>query len=301
MTFDFSKRLVGSLDNRFARAGHTLFKLIRIRNCFIVFFGVVVGATLVHTGPGIFPTNAGVYVAGLSAALIMAGGNTLNDYFDLGTDKINKPNRPIPAGKVSRSDALMLAIGLFLVGVGLAKSINGYCLAIALVNTIMLILYAVYSKRLLLISNINISYLVASVFLYGALSLGGGPILSQSRFVAVLAGCAFFMTFSREIVKDIEDVEGDRKTYAVTLPIKVGVGKARAIAMFFGLIAILLSVIPYFLRYPEINRGLYGSIIAIADLAFVSALTMYAPLGQRIMIVGMVFSLLAFFFGSITT
>ncbi len=287
------------LDNKMIRAMNTFFSLIRIRNCFIVFFGVLIGAMLITDGGEIIPPSKLVYIAGFSAAFIMMGGNTLNDYFDIDIDKVNKPNKPLPSGKISRSDTLMLSIGLFLIGAGLAKSINIYCLSLAVVNIVMLILYAIYSKRLILISNFTIAYLVASVFLFGALSAGNVDLLTKSRFVVVLSVCAFFMTFSREIVKDIEDIEGDKKMYSQTLPIVYGAKKAKRLAMMFGLFAILLSVVPYLMKYPGINHNAYAIVIGFADLVFLSALTMFAPLGQRIMVFGMILSLSAFFFGRI--
>lgn len=278
----------------------TFLEIIRARNCMIAFFGVLVGALLSNPAGNLPHANA--YFAALAAAVITGGGNTLNDYFDYKIDKSNRPNRPIPSGRVPRSDALMLALGLLLMGLGLSKTVNEYCLIIAAVNAATLVIYAIYSKEMLFLANVGVSYLVASVFIFGALStLEAGEPLDHGRFtlVGVLTACAFFMTLSREIIKDVEDIDGDRRFYAKTIPIVFGPKKAKAAAIFFALAAITLSITPVITELNTINLLVYGILIAVADLTFISALTMFASLAQRMMIVGMSLSLLAFFFGKI--
>lgn len=288
--------------NRFLKNLLVLLQMIRFRNAIITLFGVIIGATLVYTESGI-PLQGEVILAGIVAFLIVGGGNTLNDFFDYEIDKINKPNRPLPAGKISRSDVLMLSASLFLIGLGLAKSINKYCLIIGLINTLILIIYAKFSKRLLLISNLSISYLVASVFLFGAFSLSSdvGLEIHNMKLVIVLFASAFLMTFSREIMKDIEDLEGDSRAYSKTLPIRLGAKNARILAIFFGVVAIFISLIPIIFQYPTINQTVYAVIIGTADLVFIAALTMYAPLSQKVMILGMIFSMFGFFWGNLKT
>ncbi len=285
-------------ENKTISTIRVILKLMRIRNCTIAFFGVIVGALLVSS-----PQETEfikVFTAALTAAIITGGGNTLNDYFDINVDKINKPKRPIPAGKIQKSDALMLAIGLLFIGLGLAKTINKYCLAIALVNAIMLVIYAAYSKRMLFISNLGVSYLVASIFIFGALatiSPGETIDVQKIRIATVITGCAFLMTLAREIIKDIEDVEGDTKLYSKTLPIVIGPAKSRNVAALFAITGILLSLTPIIYKFTTLHLPVYGILIGITDLAFIAALTMSAPLAQRIMVFGMLSSLLAFFLG----
>ena len=271
-------------------------------------------------GGSIIPPSA-VIIAGISAFLITGGGNVLNDYFDYEIDKINKKERPIASGRVSRSDALMLSVVLFLVGLALAKCINILpCLLLAAMNAIILIIYAKYSKKLLLVSNMSISYLVASIFLFGVFSASHtvdpvtGPDTSLSsslvsilgildmpeiKIVSILSICAFFMTFSREIIKDIEDISGDEHNYAITLPIKIGVKNSKKIATAFTVFAVLFSFSLFILKPPDFNLIIYGLFILIADILFLTSITKEPSVSQRVIVGGMVVSLVAFFLGNL--
>jgi len=294
----------GIFKNRNTKFVIMLLRFMRIRNCIMTFLGVIVGASVAYTGSQLLPLNGFVLTAAVAAALITAGGNTLNDYFDIETDKVNKPHRPIPAGRISKSDALMFSVSLFLFGLAFAKAVNKFTLAFAIVNTLALIVYARYSKRMLLVANLVISYLVASAFIYGALSIHevGAPInLRTLELTLILSACAFFVTFSREVIKDIEDMQGDERIYSKTLPIVFGKKNTKKVAIFFTLTAIGLSILPLLTNHPGLVGMVYAPIIFLADLLFLSALTMYAPLGQRTMIAGMASALSAFLFGSVLT
>ncbi len=65
---------------------------------------------------------------------------------------------------------MMLSLALFAIGLGMSKFVNIYCFIIALSNVIVLIVYGKYSKKMYLLSNLIVSYLVASIFVYGALA-----------------------------------------------------------------------------------------------------------------------------------
>jgi len=298
------EKITRLLENNTIKTVVLLLKFIRIRNCLIVSSGILLGAILGYPGEDILTLTAPIYLAIAAGFLITAGGNTLNDYFDYEIDKVNRPDRPIPSGRISRSDAMMLSSVLFLVGLGISKSINQYALAFAAANTAVLIMYAKYSKRLLLVSNLAISYLVATVFFFGATPHLTSPIAAgilTMKAVIVLSGCAFFMTLCREILKDIEDIEGDRRLYSNTLPIKLGPKKARRIAAIFCLTAVLLSITPILFRFPDLDLTVYGILIAVSDLTFIAATTMFAPLAQRAIVFGMMVSLAAFFTANILT
>ena len=284
--------------NKFLNWVKTLVSLMRARNVFISFFGVIVGALVFSLGApiGLWP----IFAAAVSAALILGAGNAINDYFDFEIDKINKPGRPIPSGRISRSDTFIFALALFLVGVGFAKSINEICLGIAFFNTVILFGYARYSKRLHVFSNIMISYLVASVFIYGAAAAytPGFTVNDDGvKLLVVLAACAFFINLSREIVKDIEDVEGDSKAYAKTLAISHGVDSARKVAFVVALFAVILSYYPVLSSTIGFNELLYGIVITLTNGLILSSFSFHPALNQRILIVGMVLALAAFVLG----
>lgn len=287
------KKLILNLLER----SKTLSDLFRIRNCLMALFGVLIGATIAYSSAAIMP-GPKVMLAGIAAFLITGAGNAINDFFDVEIDKINKPHRPIPSGRISKSDAMMLSLSLFMISIALAKYINFYALLIALINSIILIVYAKYSKRLLLVSNMGVSYLVASIFIFGVVATDAFDA-GEIKIISIITACAFLMTFSREIIKDIEDMEGDSRKYSVTLPIRIGVEKSRKIAEIFAVSAVLLSTSPFFINPAPFNLYVYGLSIAIADAIFLLALTRNPAKGQKMMIFGMSLALFAFLLGNL--
>ncbi len=194
--------------------------------------------------------------------LITGAGNAINDYYDVGIDRINKPERPIPSGQIGVTKALHFSILLFVSGTGLAMSINPICGAIALFNSLLLIYYASKLKKMALVGNLAVGYLTGSTFLFGgAVFYNYGGILG----VSVLFLLATLATMAREIVKDIEDLEGDSKEGASTLPIILGAKKAAYIASFIGIVAVLSSPVPYLQSFMSIR---YLFIVALADILF---------------------------------
>ncbi len=273
----------------------TITDIIRVRNALISFLGVYVGAILFSLGA---PLETGVVVAAaVSAALILGGGNALNDYFDLEIDRVNQPKRPIPSGRITRSDAFMLSMALFLVGLGTAKAINDTCLAIAAFNTLLLIVYAKYGKRMLVIANVCISYLVSSVFIFGAAAVHplNAPLNPYSvKLTLVLTVCSFLINLSREIIKDVEDVEGDRKAYSRTIPIVLGEDAARKMALICTAGAIVASAIPVMSPSPGFNELIYAIFILGTDAVLIASTRATPAASQRLIILGMTLALLAF-------
>jgi len=144
----------------------------------------------------------------LIAAVVITlsnGGYALNDICDRAIDKINQPGRPIPAGRISVPHALLIGSGNLVAAVVLAVPLSRWCIALTLTDAVLLGIYAVWSKRLGPLKNILIGYLVASGFLIGSYNWD-----RIDPAIAVLAACAFFGTIAREMVKDVQDIEGDR-------------------------------------------------------------------------------------------
>ena len=157
-----------------------------------------------------------VLLACVSGGLIAAGANTINDYFDLEIDRINKPKRPLVAGKLSSSQALIIALFEFAVGSLLALFIGFLAFIIAFSISLLLFLYSYRLKRLPLIGNLAVSFSTGMAFIYGGIAV--------HRVVETLipAIFAFFYHFGREIIKDIQDREGDTSEKARTFPIIYG-------------------------------------------------------------------------------
>lgn len=177
----------------------------------------------------------------LVVTLVTAAGNVINDYFDIGIDRVNRPDRPIPSGQVSPGSARAYAGVLFLAGILICLFTNELCITIAIINSLLLVAYAAWLKRTPLLGNIAVSYLAGSMFLFGG-ALSGMPGLLH---VLPFALMTFFAMLARELVKDAEDVEGDLASGAETIPIRYGIRNTILLALFSGLLGAVSSLVPY--------------------------------------------------------
>ncbi|MDN7013522.1 geranylgeranylglycerol-phosphate geranylgeranyltransferase [Methanoculleus sp. FWC-SCC3] len=174
-------------------------------------------------------------------ALITAGGNVINDVFDVEIDRINRPDRPIPAGAISLAGARVYAAALFVGGIVIATLTTPLCLAIALVNSSVLIAYAVRLKRTPVLGNVAVAYLTGSVFLFGGAFAGIEGLVRNLSLAAI----TFLATVARELLKDAEDVDGDAAGGARTLPMIAGVRKTGIFAFACACGAVLVSLLPF--------------------------------------------------------
>jgi geranylgeranylglycerol-phosphate geranylgeranyltransferase len=202
----------------------------------------------------------------LIAAVVFAltsGGNAFNDISDRMIDGINQPGRPIPTGAVSvRKAAIVTALSLG-AGALLSLPLSGWCIALTLVDAALLVAYGLYSKTLGVLKNAIVGYLVASVFLIGAFDPANLDLVIVS-----LSACAFLATVAREIVKDVEDMDGDRRHGARTLPIVAGPRAAFGIAFSCLALAVAWSLALY--RMGGVNDA-YLALILMAGAGFAAA------------------------------
>ncbi|WP_323171537.1 geranylgeranylglycerol-phosphate geranylgeranyltransferase [Natrialba sp. PRR66] len=181
-----------------------------------------------------------------ATGLAVGAGNAINDYFDREIDRINQPERAIPRGAVSPRGALAFSLVLFVAAVALALTLPRSAVAIAGINLVALVAYTEFFKGLPGLGNALVAYLVGSTFLFGAAAVGEiGPAV-------VLCALAAIATLTREIIKDVEDVEGDREEGLNTLPIAIGERRALYVAAGLLAIGVLASPLPYVLGHFEL-------------------------------------------------
>ena len=228
-------------------------------NSFVAGLAAIV-AYLIDTGT-VIPESLLLFFI---VALITAAGNVINDFFDAEIDAINRPDRPIPSGAVSRGAARGFAVTLFLAGILVSFFTNPLCIGIAIFNTLLLIAYAAKLKSTPLIGNIVVAYLSASIFLFGG-ALNGLDGLVR---IIPIAAITFFAMLSRELLKDAEDVEGDRAGGADTVPIRIGIKKTSEFALIATVLAVAASFIPYFWW----GAWYLGGIIAVDIIIILAAL-----------------------------
>ncbi|HWQ67124.1 MAG TPA: geranylgeranylglycerol-phosphate geranylgeranyltransferase [Methanospirillum sp.] len=214
-----------------------LFKIIRPLNaCMAGLAGVL--AYVIASGT-IIPAVLIIFVV---IVLITAAGNVINDYHDAAIDAINRPDRPIPSGTISKREALIYALLLFLVSNGIAIVYAPVPLIIiAMVNTILLWSYASYLKVMPLVGNLTVAYLSASIFLFGG-ALEGLPGVIENLPVA---GATFFVMLARELIKDAEDMPGDTAAGARTLPILYGIRPTILIAVISAWVGVGITLLLY--------------------------------------------------------
>ena len=234
-----------------------------------------------------------------------AAGNVINDYFDYNIDLINKPERPIPSGRISLKNGKNYAYFLFLAG-----TICGFLISyltnnwipfiIVLIADVILYLYAYKLKTTPLIGNLAVGFMTGFGFVFGGFTINNPDIVMTS---IILGFFAFVMTTAREIIKDIEDVEGDKKDGAKTLPIMIGKKTPAILAAI--LIIVDCALCPLLYIY-HIFGVLYLVIIAIAVILFIYSGILIlksqdeatAHKSSKLLKIGMLIAFLSFALGS---
>ena len=141
----------------------------------------------------------------LSVALTVAGlvagaGNVVNDYFDCAIDKINKPKRPIPSGKIKRKTAALYAAVLYAAAAVLSVAfLNINMITLSFFNIVVTVVYSWKAKKTVLGHFVD-SWLASSSFLFGAL------LSAVNIPVILLFSMAYFGNLAREIAKGVEDM-----------------------------------------------------------------------------------------------
>ncbi len=197
----------------------------------------------------------------IATLCIAAAGNIINDIYDVEIDKINKPKKVLINKKISERTANRLFIVLNVIGVAigfyLANSIGKSSFAaLFIVLSALLYLYASYLKGMLLIGNLLISFLVAMSLIIVALFDLLPAITAQNQtvqsavFKIVLhyALFAFFINLIREIVKDLQDINGDKNGGMNTLAIALGRKRTILIVFILG-VFMVLGVVLYMYEY----------------------------------------------------
>lgn len=193
----------------------------------------------------------------IATVCIAAAGNVINDIYDVETDAINKPEKLIINHTISEKAGFTYFIIFSVIGVGLgfylSNSINksGFSTLFVIISALLYI-YASYLKQTFLVGNIVISALVAmSIIIVGLFELLPAITIQNQQaqlmvFNIILryALFAFMINLLREIVKDIQDIDGDYKLEMKTLPIVIG--RNRATKVVFALSILLLFSITYY-------------------------------------------------------
>ena len=207
-------------------------EISRPHNILVAAFGVAAGYVIAGGD-----SAAAVWPTALCTALVTGAGNIVNDYYDISIDRVNKPHRPLPSGRMSASSAGMLyAAASALITVAAFAFLPFRILLLVLFWQLALYAYARWVKRVFAVGNVLVAAITSSVFLAGALVAG------DARAAVVPIAIAMAFVLSRELVKGAEDVEGDRAAGVSTVAVVLGTDRTATVAS--GLMLVLVAAIP---------------------------------------------------------
>ncbi|MDL2246974.1 UbiA family prenyltransferase [Methanobrevibacter sp. OttesenSCG-928-K11] len=278
-------------------------EIIRPGNVLMALIVVILVAIIANTHDSI------ILLAILAVFFAISGGNVINDCFDHKIDSINRPDRPIPSGRISLKNGRNYAYILL----GLAI-IMGFIISyleqniipgiIVLISVFILYFYASKFKSTVLLGNFIVGFMTGLCFVFAGYVIGiqiNSPEIITTSFY--LGFFALVMTMAREITKDMEDIEGDKKEDTKTLPIVYGLRKSSYLTTLLVIIACGLSPILYVLGIFDliyliimiiaILLFLYGAIILLKDQ---SKETCHKT--SKYLKIGMLISFIAFALGS---
>jgi 4-hydroxybenzoate polyprenyltransferase len=209
---------------------------------------------------GLHPTldHIRFFLLSLSTVLVAAAGYIINDYFDINIDLVNRPDRIIVDRLISRRWAIAwhTLLNIAAVSLGCWVAIGEHNWSAGLIQPVctgLLWFYSTSYKRQLITGNVVISVLTALTVLVVGLyepklyhNLGAQPAYAAYRLVRILAiyaTFAFLISMLREIVKDLEDLPGDRKEGCHTIPIAWGIGTAKNICFAISALLVLLVIL----------------------------------------------------------
>jgi 4-hydroxybenzoate polyprenyltransferase len=243
---------------------------------------------------GVTPNIRGIYCALLviSYVLIYAEGYVINDYFDLNIDQINKPEKVVVDRIISRRWVIFWHVLLSVIGIAIGLYIDWMTKVkfLGLINfflVALLFLYSISLKKKLLIGNILVSALTAWAILVVTFCetsnlIQPGVIGSYTekitRISFLYTGFAFIISLIREVVKDMEDIDGDRRYGCNTMPIAWGIQSTKIFVSVWlvVLIGILLFVQFYVLILNWWMSAAYSLLLIILPLVYIFKLLLQA-------------------------
>jgi len=193
----------------------------------------------------------------------MAAGNIFNDIIDIKTDVIDHPNRPLPKKMITISNAYYLLFVSILIGCIASLFINNLSLIFLYFLIIpLLFLYPLYLKKIPLLGNIVVAFLISSVFIFSEC-----VVLKSYTILTIPSLLIFGLSLIREIIKDIHDYEGDKQYGVSTLCVLLGRTNTILITSILIIIFMVFLLWPYFSGYYDSNYLL--SLIILIEIPLV--------------------------------
>ena len=209
---------------------------------------VIIGILNTRTGIGFERIIINIILGALTYFFLAGSGMVINDIYDIEIDKINRPERPIPRGAITLSQAKYLFAGTLVLGITISI-IHSIIFNLQFLNVIIATffgfmgwVYAKWGKKSGFFGNIIVSFSFSIGFVYGA-------ILNSTLipiYIYFFFFNSFFLLLSREVIKGCEDIEGDKTLGVNTLAIKIGLKRTPYFSMTFAFLAMLFFILAAF-------------------------------------------------------
>jgi len=269
--------------------------LTRIINVLITFVSVLVAVLICSSSSAILAGT--ILLAAVTASIVTACGNIINDVFDYETDLVNKPNRPLPSGNMSKSSAVVIYFVLLIISLIVSCLISLIIFTIVLLSQLLLLLYSLSLKKIPLLGNVVISFLTGFVFIYG------GIIAGNINAALIPALFAFLINLSREGIKTIEDIPGDKKTGFKSFPQIFGIKFSQNLIAAFLILLLLFTFVPFLTGFYSIEYFILVMVIVNPLLVYVIKALLENNQSVNlnklsfILKLNMIFGLIAIYFG----
>ena len=260
---NLKNKILSGLNNSKKKV-HSFLKLTRYQNIYPTFLLCFTGGYLVQPSFSFLLTNSHFLFATLNTILIMLNSMVLNDLFDIETDKINHPERPLITGEISILEAKIFSLFLF----SLSEFINQKFLfsplqTIIHLANLQIFLYTPILKRLPFIKNISCAFLVSFSLYIAGFSVSKNEIQNNFLFnidsnpLLFIASLFLFLgSFQNELLLDIKDRKGDRESGIHTIPTIIGKTKSLKLAKVITYGNILLNT-QFLVNTINLKCGIY--------------------------------------------
>jgi geranylgeranylglycerol-phosphate geranylgeranyltransferase len=190
---------------------------------------------------GGFPPLREAFLGFVCGFFISASAIVLNDYFDLEVDRVNSPDRPLPAGLMTPADAIWLTVVTGVIGLAAALLLSIPAFLLCAFFWSIGCLYNWKFKEAGLVGNLMVSANVGFTFILGGMAVGQ----PWNGIVWCFALMAFFIDLGEEIAGDAMDIEGDKKRGSRSIAILKGREFALRISRVLFSLVLLISWIPF--------------------------------------------------------
>ncbi len=253
-----------------------LYKLARPFNAFSGALAVFLGGYVAGTGEWL-----NVALAAVVAFLVTGAGNSWNDFLDIEIDKINQPQRALPAGIISPRAAVILSLVLTEIALILAAFINLPSFLIVLVFSLVLYLYSWKLKSTVLMGNLTVAVTSAMTVIFGGTAAGN---VRPTLWLAVIITTAIL---GREVLKTIADYEGDLRQQVNTIATVWGKRTARIFFYVTTGITVWVMLVPYLIKVYREDLS-FCSVLNVCSIfaPFADVLPVYNPVYAYIVAFG---------------